>query len=419
MRRLVIVSIVVCLIASVFGCSHELPTNNDGETDGTEEQILTFYALHSAEFAPYREAIDEFNSNNSYNARVKLVTWNMAEYKSELLKLAAINEMPDIFFTWEAGYLETLVENDRVLPIDELSSRQGPWYDIFEDGVFQHLTFHGKIYAVPMQQTIVVVFYNKDVFSGANLDIPETWDQFLLACETVKASGVTPMFIHGSSSWPAGQLFATLLAGCGGGELYQSLVDKKGWADDRIKTGAEALAMLYKKNFINYDTFLHSTAMDANKALKEGKAAMIINGDWATAGLRSHENIGAFLLPAIDPEFSGAAIQSVDQCYAMSNNCQNNEAALAFIKLLTGERRQIELMDKTGQLPAIKTASTVSNYPLQNDIYELYSHTKPGFLWIDRGMGTEIGSTFNSAAQAILSGEDVDGQLKLLRTLAD
>ncbi len=45
------------------------------------------------------------------------------------------------------------------------------------------------------------MIYNKDIFAQYGVAVPTTWDEFLQACETFKANGVTPIYGTFKDGW--------------------------------------------------------------------------------------------------------------------------------------------------------------------------------------------------------------------------
>ena len=44
----------------------------------------------------------------------------------------------------------------------------------------------GKYYAVSYQPVIETIFYNKDLFTQYNVELPTTWDEMVEACKVFK-----------------------------------------------------------------------------------------------------------------------------------------------------------------------------------------------------------------------------------------
>lgn len=347
------------------------------------------------------EMVDSFNRDNPYGVTLELETMDMETYKQMLPLDAAGGDLPDIFFTWEAGYLEPYVRSGNVLP---LTSYLEDWDDEFEPGVFEPLRFDGEIYAVPLQQSLTVVFYNKAVFQEAEATPPETWEEFLSLCESLKARGIAPLAV-GSQDWMSGQLLTAILAGVGGRELCESLAGGGRWQEAEMIRSVELLQELYDRGY----------AVRTGASVYEGTAAMLLSGDWFQANYWENENMGAFLLPSVEPFNQGVCIRSVDQCYALSAGCKNPEAACGFLQYLTDRENQLRLWQRTGQSCSTKVTGTDVPYNLQQEILELYRQVEDSVIWIDRGIGGDVGTAFNQMATAILSGRDAHTELEQFR----
>src|SRR5699024_11354164 len=46
----------------------------------------------------------------------------------------------------------------------------------------------GELYALPMDSGPMAMFYNKDIFDEHDIDVPETWDQYLEAARDLQAA---------------------------------------------------------------------------------------------------------------------------------------------------------------------------------------------------------------------------------------
>lgn len=69
-----------------------------------------------------------------------------------------------------------------------------PWVNNISDGYRAVVTYDGGVYGTPADTSNAAgVIYNTKVFEELNLEIPQTWDEFLACCETIKAAGITPI----------------------------------------------------------------------------------------------------------------------------------------------------------------------------------------------------------------------------------
>lgn len=319
------------------------------------------------------------------DADVTCSTYEMEDYKRALSMAAATDEMPDLFFVWEAGYFAPLVRAGKMLPLTEYIQDAA---DLVQPGALSQLTVDGSLYAVPMERSLVVVYYNQDVFASAGLTPPETWTDYLDDCQTLLDLGITPLALQRDESWHAGELLTNLLAGLGGAAFFDRAAEGD-WDSTVLQTGLETLSDLAAKGYVQLRD-------DAADALQAGTAAMVLGGDWYIPYWESGASLGAFLLPAQEEAHRGCAIQSVEQCYGISAQCQEPELAWALL------RRMVETAQQTAE-------ATESN--LRREVEDLYSTVEDSVLWIDRGIGGDVGAAFNQLALAVASGRDWETEL--------
>ena len=387
MKRILML-LMLCGILGLAGCAEQEPQQ-------PEPEVLTLYTLTTSP-ACVQQAVEDFNADNAWGVRIEMITDSMDNYKLQLPVEAAAGELPDMFFTWEAGFLAPLVRSGKVLPVSELPDGDA-LLDRYAPETLDPLRFDGEVYALPLGQSLTAVFYNRDVFDEAGLDVPQSWEEFLTACETLRSRGITPL-LAGSADWQAGQLLLGLIAGTGGKELADSFAGAAPWRQTDAEQCVQLLQTLYEQGYAQLNT--------ESKSLVEGTAAMYLCGDWLLNWYWDKPQIGAFLLPAVDVQYAGTCIHSVDQCYAVSADCKNPEAAAAFLALLTDETHQRALVESTGQHPGTALAVEHFDNPLQQEDFALYGQVRESVIWMDRGAGGELGAAFNRMAMAILSGRD-------------
>src|SRR6202034_2304353 len=65
----------------------------------------------------------------------------------------------------------------------------------YKSGALQAETYQGKIYGLVSGEYQEGVFYNKKIFTQYGISPPTTYSQFLTVLQTLKAHGVTPMWL--------------------------------------------------------------------------------------------------------------------------------------------------------------------------------------------------------------------------------
>lgn len=67
---------------------------------------------------------------------------------------------------------------------------------------------------------------------------------------------------------------------------------------------------------------------EAEAIFQRGDAAMYFNGTWETGTLASTEftaiadDVGCFIVPAVDSQYKNVGVGSCDYCYAITENCK-------------------------------------------------------------------------------------------------
>lgn len=161
----------------------------------------------------------------------------------------------------------------------------------------------GKIYGFPFLSVpgLHGFIYNKEVFDKAGVEVPATWDELLAACEKIKESGTTPIFMP-KDTWVPQILMTDNFAKILGADGCKDFADKilkneTKWSD--VPEFAEVLDKyleLYQKGYVN-SNFASATYDDAIAAVADGTAAMHFNGDFfATSVLEANPEaqIGMF-----------------------------------------------------------------------------------------------------------------------------
>lgn len=222
-------------------------------------------------------------------------------------------EVPDILW-WQGA---TTCANE--IGADLFAELSGDWTEDYSSSVLEAPTtsYNGRIISAPFGDvTVFGICYNKQVFSDNNIEIPQTWEDLLKACETLKAAGVTPIYMSATTDneWTLQiiPIDARLKMEQDDPESMTKLNSHQAlWVDmDYMLQTFERMLELKEKGYIQ-DTFLSDNYADAQEALLTGTAAMYPQATWIYAELKSVaesdeelENIGFFPIPATEAQNS-------------------------------------------------------------------------------------------------------------------
>jgi alpha-glucoside transport system substrate-binding protein len=157
----------------------------------------------------------------------------------------------------------------------------------FSPDVVKLGTIGGKLYSIiPKGANKSTVWYNVQAFKNAGVSPPKTWDDFLKAAQTIKASG-TPAYAFGAGDeWPLTDIFENLYIRIAGPDKYDQLSTHAiKWTDPSVKSTLTQMAKLFSDSSNIAGGTSGSLQMDFPTSVSQvfvnpPKAAMEIEGDF-------------------------------------------------------------------------------------------------------------------------------------------
>ncbi|WP_319561415.1 extracellular solute-binding protein [Marispirochaeta sp.] len=426
MKNLLILALItISFTAAAFASG---ASEGDGAQNGSKEIMTAMFLGSSQDQAVVdiiKEVTADFNANNPYNVEFRIETYENEQYKTKLTTAMVSNSVPDVFFTWSAGYLQPFIEGGKVLPLDTFLDADSEWTSRFNEGVFGPVTYYNSVYAVPHGMTVAAVFYNKEIFDKLGLSVPESYDEFKSVCDTLNENGIAPISVPVRDAWVAGQFLQQLTNGVGGLDTFNGT--KAGtvkWNDASYVKAGKLLNELVDINAFP-SGYLGMTYDEGRALFISGEAAMFYMGSWEVSPLSDDSlpiagKIGVFNLPPMNPNTGNVALGDVDQCLAVSAKTKNAEAAVAYIKLFSDIKAQEAYAYNANYLLSTKTQLDSGKLsPLFLEISNFQQDLTGVTPWLDRVFGAGEGVEFNNAAQAIIAGMDPQEKLDVLQQFAE
>ena len=187
----------------------------------------------------YGDIIDRFNETYDGQYHVNVVTTNLTEYETKLSALIAAGDTPDVFICNPGPYMKRYIDTGAVADLtDTLKTDEKDWYDTFNPGVFDGVSFDDKICAVPVNGAIGSLFYNTQIFEEQGIEVPKTYDELIEACKKLQDAGISPIACSVNTTWVfsmmAGYLFQR--SGC---SMDAINAHEENWTDDKYVAAAE------------------------------------------------------------------------------------------------------------------------------------------------------------------------------------
>jgi len=318
-----------------------------------------------------------------------------------------------------SGGLENLAGDKAQLPDSNkwLSGLEGP------------AEYNGGLYAVPLLAGDRVVIYNKAMFAKAGIrSVPTSIDQLLNdgtalknAFSTVK--NFSPLYLPGEY-WYAGLPFVWAY----GGQIAIKHGHK--WAGDLSSksslTGLQEFQTVQNDLSVPSSRDVNTNAPDQDSVFAEGKAAMIVGGGWELGAITTDNkalkgDLGTFVFPGPTagkpaPVFIGGSD------IAIAANSPHRAQALAWVKLMTSPKYQVEMAKVDGLMPNATTLLGIgAKLPDQADFYkaaEVSNFTPPTPGWAtveaDNVMETLFSQVAEGKQNVAQIAKSVDSQLNTL-----
>lgn len=285
------------------------------------------------------------------------------------------DKTPDLGYTWPAAsVLAGYARTGKVAPLDDYYEKYG-WENV--DAFYRgRNSYQGKLYAVPMEQDLMGVYYNKAMFEELGLDVPKTYAEFKDVVEKIKAAGRIPIAFGNRDRWPATNTMSLILGLTAGraGEEKVFFGDEP-WTNPKFKLAAETFRQwgddgYFPRGFngIGYD--------EANALFLGGRAAMTITGTWVLQDMArgAKFDLGVFMLPPISEDAPAGTMWGEGSQWQISASAAQNvkDAAASYVNCLTSKENRKVWVEKGYLVPIGTTPDELNAWntlPVVKDFY--------------------------------------------------
>lgn len=267
-------------------------------------------------------------------------------------------------------------------------------------------------YAIPQQPYAVLFFYNKELFEKAGITaVPQTWEEFLAACELLKQSGVEAITFDDAYR---DQFIGGYLSSAMGSDWVDALVkDETGemWKDPIVVQFAKDIVNLKDKGYFS-NKIAGNKYPAGQQDVALGKVAMYLNGTWlpnevlGTSG--PDFKWGSFQFPLIANGNDKGGQQGLTfgaQGLLINKNSKNIPAAFELVKYLVGKKAQEGMAAEALAIPA--TIDTTWPAPLA-EAAVAFENAKVNMPW---GFGIGNGADFSTGTVYPVFMELVTGKI--------
>ncbi|WP_044894018.1 ABC transporter substrate-binding protein [Bacillus alveayuensis] len=340
------------LLAGCGGGDENAGKKDGGDKKGEKVEVtLAGWGGNPTEQKLLQQTLDDFEAKHP-NIDVKLEV--ISEQYMDVIKTRLIGgEGPDVFYL-DAFEAPALIETGVLEPLDEyvtedfdLDDFEKPLLDAFKGP-------DGKIYGFPKDYSTLALFYNKKMFAEAGVEVPKTWDELREVAK--KLTKGTEVYGFGVAPELARLYY---IAESKGGKVVTD--NKASFADPKVVEALQPIVDMHLKD----KSAAEPKEVGANwggEMFGQGKAAMVIEGNWAIPFLAdTFPNIeyGTAEVPTIDGK-KGTMAYTV--AYVMNKDSKKKEAAWKLISYLTGKEGMKTWTSKGFALPTRKSVAAELGY---------------------------------------------------------
>ncbi len=358
MRKIGICLAALLAISGLFLLSCSKKDANSGQT--AEKVKLVYWSMWN-ETEPQAQsiaaAIEEFSQKTGIEVEVN---WNGREIRKTLQPALDAGKVIDLFDediervnrTW-GNYIFNMEEY--ASKVYDTTNGQ-PYKDVINKtlvNLAQSLGPNGALSSIPYQPSAFLMMYNKALFEKAGITaVPQTWEELLDVCATLKANGITPITID-DAYIPAlvGYHMARLI----GHEATLSIVDNDDWSNDAVIQLGTDWAEMAAKGYISKNAQANIWPQGQQEIATES-VAMYLNGTWLPNEIKGSTRPdfawGSFAYPAVHNGVeAGEANHYGSQCFAINKNSKYSEEAFKLIVFLTTGKWDTELAKNSIGVP--------------------------------------------------------------------
>ncbi|WP_141503259.1 ABC transporter substrate-binding protein [Paenibacillus luteus] len=257
---------------------------------------------------------------------------------NKLKTLNASGDMPDVFWN-DAGYFTPLKSTGSILDLTPYISKDG-FLDKYavpdalkhvDNGIYS-LSSGADTYFTP------VIFYHKDMFEEAGVQVPTTFDELIQISKTLKSKGMIPAVTPGKDGWGPKLFMLQQMIQIGDPQAMADLVSNKtDFNNPSVKEGAARIETLVKEGVFP-DGIANIDYGPAMEMFTSKKAAMLWMFTWELPNLAKDETVDFFPFPSASDKYSptenvqfwGSPING----YAVNGKTKNPEEAVKLAEFL-------------------------------------------------------------------------------------
>lgn len=381
MKKFLFVLLVGLIAISLVACGNAEKPNEDKkkETASVPEELTGpveiefWHAMTGGLEETLKTMTDEFNQSQD-NITVKLVSQGSYDDLSKKLMASAKAENAPVMAQAYEDWMTQYIENDLITDLTPyMEHKQHGWSknelnDIVS--VFREAnTWEDKMYGVPFNKSTEVLYYNTDMLTEKNLEIPATWEGYQAAAKALTTNKDGKQVVGLGFENSIGLSFPTYVRQAGG-KTIDGAVDEVTFNTPEAKTALEFLNGMIAEGtarLAGEDGYMSSPFGRGDVAMYVGSSAGI-----SFVGAEAEGKINWSVAPLPKGKAAATAFQGTNLAIFNSATDEEKLAAWEYMKFLTSTEQTVFWAKSTGYVP-VRTSA------LETDEWKKYVEENPAY----------------------------------------
>jgi multiple sugar transport system substrate-binding protein/raffinose/stachyose/melibiose transport system substrate-binding protein len=260
-------------------------------------------------------------------------------YQQPIDQTLAASPPPDLMLIGTVYALSQAARQGQILDVTELWEESALLQN-YPPAFRQLSQFEGQAFFVPIGYPWSAIYYNRAIFAELGLQPPQTWDEFLVLCETLLNAGITPLAFSSDDPTVAMIWFEYLNLRLNGPEFHRQLLQGEiSFEEPRVVAVLESWQTLLARGYF-VENPGQAGSLESLMALVRGgqvqlegeQAAMFLGHSALLAELPPtlRGELDFFRFPVVDPALPVAETLLV-YGYMIPKEAEQVESALTFL----------------------------------------------------------------------------------------
>lgn len=349
-KRFAMFLAVVMAAGVLAGCgsspSSAAASGDATQTTGTDKLVIWTYMNEGEPMATWEQSVVDLYTEEYPDVDVEIVFCGReiaSQFQTKLNDKEA-DDFPDIIIL-NNGVLMALAQEGVFVPLDDALTTPAfdqdmAWGDTFIANLMESMKIDGVQYFIPESMYTHGFFYDAAQFRELGLSVPQTWDELIAVCDTLKANGIAPVALDGSldlyNEWWFIR-FAERLTTME--NLHAAAQGQMKFADDPAFLQAAEYVATFSENGYFQDGVAGSVFPAAQALFTQGEAGLLFCGAWIPTEMASQTppemEMKMFPLPELPGSVSARHEEIWSNAAAVTVDGKNQENAINFLKIFS------------------------------------------------------------------------------------